>query len=70
MTAPDCHLLWRVRTAKGDVSCQMLSCCSGAELQILENDAITVRELYPEKSDLYERARQLKARYIPLPVSR
>jgi hypothetical protein len=48
----------------------MLSCCSGAELQILENDTIAVRELYPDKSDLYERARQLKARYVPLPINR
>ena len=41
----------------------MVTCCSGAELQVIENDAITIRELYPEKSDLYERARQLRARF-------
>ena len=70
MAAPDCHVLWRVRTANGEVLCQMLSCCSGAELQLLENDSIAVRELYPDKSDLYERARELKARYAPAPLTR
>jgi len=59
--------LWRV----GDVECLMISCCAGAELQIrrvesaarTSDDAILLRELYPAKSDLYERARDLKAKY-------
>ena len=47
-----------------DVECLMLSCCSGAELQIrgLEGE-ILLRELYPTKSDLFERARSLEAEY-------
>jgi hypothetical protein len=54
----------------GDVECVMVSCCSGAELQIRrhgpsggasEDTAIVLRELYPTKSDLYERARVLEA---------
>jgi hypothetical protein len=58
--------LWHV----GDVECVMISCCSGAELQIrqvrLEPDTtyeIMLRELYPTKSDLYERARILRAEH-------
>jgi hypothetical protein len=46
----------------------MISCCSGAELQLrraLSNRApgdseIILREMYPTKSDLYDRARDLK----------
>ena len=50
--------LWR----HGDVSCRMVSCCSGAELQLVRTstDDIVLRELYPTKSDLYERARVLR----------
>ena len=64
--------LWRI----GDIACVMVSCCSGAELQLrqvrLEPDlvgthdadfSIVLRELYPTKSDLYERARDLEAEY-------
>ena len=49
--------LWRV----GDTSCWIISCCSGAELQVRRRDEIVMRELYPTKSDLYERARILRA---------
>ncbi len=53
--------LWR----SGDYACVMVSCCAGAELQIVRaSDAsIVLRELYPTKSDLYERARELRERY-------
>ena len=56
--------LWRI----GNVVCVMISCCSGAELQVRElrddDEAGTLlRELYPLKSDLYERARMLEAEY-------
>ena len=37
----------------------MVSCCSGAELQLHADGDIVLRELYPSKSDLYERARDL-----------
>ena len=50
--------LWQ----QGPFSCVMVSCCSGAELQLRDGDAIVLRELYPSKSDLYERARDLEAR--------
>ena len=41
-------------------ACVMISCCSGAELQVREGEAIVLRELYPDKSTLYERAEQLR----------
>jgi hypothetical protein len=61
--------LWRV----GAISCVMISCCAGAELQVRHTDdaapdpEIILRELYPTKSDLYERARALRAEYGPPP---
>lgn len=59
--------LWRV----GGVACVMVSCCAGAELQIRRDagatgSEIVLRELYPTKSDLYERARELEAEYAAL----
>ena len=59
MPQADEHPLWRI----GDVECVMITCCSGAELQVRRADAILVRELYPQKSDLYERAHDLKKSY-------
>ena len=53
----------------GSFSCVMVSCCSGAELQIRKSlatardEEIVLRELYPSKSDLYERARELATQY-------
>jgi hypothetical protein len=49
-------------------SCVMVSCCAGAELQVRRSgdeghDEIVLRELYPTKSDLYERARGLEQEY-------
>ena len=51
--------LWRL----GDLECVMISCCTGAELQVRQGDAVVLRELYPTKSDLYERANDLKREY-------
>lgn len=51
--------LWRVR----DVACVMVSCCSGAELQLRRSGDIILRELYPLKSDLYERAAELRSQW-------
>ena len=48
----------------------MISCCSGAELQIRRvrepergGFEIVLREMYPMKSDLYDRARDLRVEY-------
>jgi hypothetical protein len=56
--------LWNV----GDLECVMISCCSGAELQIRRvrkpgDREIVLREMYPMKSDLYDRARDLRVEY-------
>jgi hypothetical protein len=51
--------LWRVN----DTCCLMVTCCAGAELQVRVGDAVVLRELYPLKTDLYERARDLEAEY-------
>ena len=59
----DEHVLWET----DGVSCVMVSCCAGAELQVRRRDGhnheILLRELYPMKSDLYERARALALEY-------
>ena len=51
--------LWRI----GDVHCVMVSCCSGAELQLRRDDQLLLRELYPSKADLYERANDLRSEH-------
>ncbi len=57
------RVLWQV----GDLECVMITCCAGAELQVRRPSAIVLRELYPTKSDLYERARDLKTEYETSP---
>ena len=52
-------VLWRV-DGPPPKACVMISCCSGAELQVREGETIVLRELYPDKSTLYERAEQLR----------
>jgi hypothetical protein len=62
---PDETCLWRVRDEQGERECVMISCCSGAELQLRRGEEILLRELYPDKRTLYERAAQLRGtRYI------
>jgi hypothetical protein len=58
-TPDDRRELWRI----GEVTCVLISCCSGAELQVLNGTAVMLRELYPMKSDLYERAKILQDEY-------
>lgn len=45
--------------------CVMVSCCGGAELQVVRSshgdEEIILRELYPDRSSLYERARELQS---------
>jgi hypothetical protein len=57
---PDETLLWRVRDERGEQECVMISCCAGAELQLRRGEEILLRELYPDKPTLYERANQLR----------
>ena len=58
--------LWQI----GELECVMISCCAGAELQLrrvrlkpdtTDDHEIVLREMYPMKSDLYDRARDLRA---------
>ncbi len=53
-------VLWRLGEGPEQTACVMISCCSGAELQVRRGPDIVRRELYPDKSTLYERAAQLK----------
>ena len=61
----DHHVLWEVETGDITTSCVMVSCCEGAELQVVRsaggNEQIMLRELYPDRSSLYDRARELQA---------
>jgi hypothetical protein len=65
MSRDEERMLWRT----AQVKCVMISCCSGAELQIrsvasgVQDAAILLRELYPTKSDLYARVRDLRGEY-------
>jgi hypothetical protein len=58
--------LWREPEGKTDRVCVMISCCTGAELQIRKGDAILLRELYPDKATLYERAAELRSLGAPV----
>jgi hypothetical protein len=62
---PDETVLWSVQDDDGEKLCVMVSCCAGAELQVRRGEAVLLRELYPDKPTLYERARELKAASHP-----
>ena len=64
---PDETELWRKPEGTCDRVCLMISCCSGAELQIRYGDKIVLRELYPDKATLYERAAELRRTGGPHP---
>ena len=57
---PDERVLWRGVDEQRERVCVMISCCVGAELQVRDGDVIVLRELYPDKPTLYERAAQLR----------
>ena len=63
------RVLWEVSGEDSSTSCIMISCCGGAELQIVrarhDDSEIVLRELYPDRSSLYERARELQAEWSP-----
>ena len=56
-------MIWERQTGSERTSCVMVSCCAGAELQIVRgrdgDEEIVLRELYPDHSSLYDRAREL-----------
>jgi hypothetical protein len=61
----DHQVLWELSKDTVTTACVMVSCCAGAELQILRStgsgdEEIVLRELYPDRDSLYERARLLR----------
>lgn len=60
----DTHVLWEVANGETTTMCVMVSCCGGAELRMVRatrgDEEIILRELYPDRSSLYERARELQ----------
>jgi hypothetical protein len=60
----DRQVLWEVSNGETTTMCVMVSCCGGAELQVVRavqgDEEIVLRELYPDRSSLYERARELQ----------
>ena len=56
----DATVLWRLRNEGAETRCLLVSCCSGAELQLVEDETLILRELYPDRSSLHERARELR----------
>jgi hypothetical protein len=58
---PDETVLWQ-EDERGQ-ACVMISCCAGAELQLRRGGEIVLRELYPDKASLYERAAHLRAAF-------
>lgn len=59
-------VLWRADD-EHQTTCVMISCCSGAELQMRRGTEIVLRELYPDKTTLFERARDLRSELQALP---
>jgi hypothetical protein len=63
----DHQVLWEVSKGEATTMCVMVSCCGGAELQVvrtmLDDEEIILRELYPDRSSLYERARELQSEH-------
>jgi hypothetical protein len=57
------RVLWRARCGDQVLQCLLISCCTGAELQLVDGECPILRELYPDKSTLYERARNLIGEY-------
>jgi hypothetical protein len=64
----DHYHLWSVVRSGIERSCVMVTCCNGAELQIRDDDRVVLRELYPDKATLYERARELEEEWALLPA--
>jgi hypothetical protein len=64
MASRDHHILWTISSDDATTTCVMVSCCGGAELQIVRaaqgGEEIVLRELYPDRDSLYERARELR----------
>jgi hypothetical protein len=64
------QVLWEMSSGETTTMCVMVSCCAGAELQVVRalhgDEKIVLRELYPDRSSLYERARELQSEHAGL----
>jgi hypothetical protein len=65
----DTYVLWEISADESTTACIMVSCCGGAELQIVRtchgDEEIVLRELYPDRGSVFERARDLQAEWSP-----
>jgi hypothetical protein len=66
----DHHVLWEFASGATTTMCVMVSCCAGAELRVVRaihgDEEIVLRELYPDRSSLYERARELQSEHADI----
>jgi hypothetical protein len=61
----DHHVLWEWPAGESPTTCVMVSCCAGAELQVVRStgageEQIILRELYPDRDSVFARARELR----------
>jgi hypothetical protein len=58
-------VLWRLADAGEWVECRLNPGCGGAELVVERAGETLTREVYPDQSTAYERARALRAAHEP-----
>jgi hypothetical protein len=56
-------ILWRGCKGGARVFCALERGCAGVELQIVEEDVVSRRERYPDRSSAYERSRGIRAEF-------
>jgi hypothetical protein len=56
-------ILWRGRKGDARVCCVVQRGCAGIELQIVEGEAVSRRERYPDRSTAYERSLGVRAEF-------
>ncbi len=59
----DERLLWWFSAPVDDVRCVAVPGCGAVELRVTRGDQTSVREVFPDHSTLYERARQLRVEF-------
>ena len=61
MAAAGPTTLWAVAAAGVEIACTISLGCGRVELQLVQGGDVLVREVYPDRSTAYERARELRA---------
>jgi hypothetical protein len=56
-------ILWTGARDATSVACSIHSSCAGIELHVTEGTFVLKREMYPDRSTAYERARTLRDAY-------